>query len=54
MSKEISTMIKEKESEAKLVADKKAKDIIKRHLHKLTQETQNNWFKVLSIALMMA
>ena len=28
MSKEISTMIKEKESEAKLIADKKAKDII--------------------------
>ena len=28
----------------------KANDIIKRHLHKLTQETQNNWIKVLPIA----
>ena len=32
----------------------KANDIIKRHLHKLTQETQGNWFKVLPIALMRA
>ena len=30
----------------------KANDIIKRHLHKLTQETQDNWIKVLPIALM--
>ena len=28
----------------------KANDIIKRHLHKLTQETQDNWIKVLPIA----
>ena len=32
----------------------KANDIIKRHLLKLTQETQDNWIKVLSIALMRA
>ena len=32
----------------------KANDIIKRHLHKLTQETQDNWIKVLPIALMRA
>jgi len=32
----------------------KANDIIKRHLCKLTQETQGNWFKVLPIALMRA
>ena len=32
----------------------KANDIIKRHLSKLTQETQDNWIKVLSIALMWA
>ena len=32
----------------------KANDIIKRHLHKLTQETQESRFKVLSIALMRA
>ena len=31
---------------------KKAKDIIKRHLCKLTQETQGSWIKVLPIALM--
>ena len=30
----------------------KANDIIKRHLHKLTQETQDNCLKVLPIALM--
>ena len=30
----------------------KANDTIKRHLCKLTQETQDNWFKVLPIALM--
>ena len=30
----------------------KANDIIKRHLHKLTQETQESWLKVLPIALM--
>ena len=29
-----------------------ANDIIKRHLHKLTQEMQDNWIKVLPIALM--
>ena len=33
---------------------KKANDIIKRHLRKLTQETQDNWIKVLPIALMRA
>ena len=32
----------------------KANDIIKRHLCKLTQETQGSWFKVLPIALMRA
>ena len=32
----------------------KANDIIKRHLRKLTQETQNNGIKVLPIALMRA
>ena len=32
----------------------KANDIIKRHLHKLTGETQDNWIKVLPIALMRA
>ena len=32
----------------------KANDIIKRHLHKLTQEMQDNWIKVLPIALMRA
>ena len=32
----------------------KANDIIKRHLHKLTQEAQDNWIKVLPIALMRA
>ena len=32
----------------------KANDIIKRHLCKLTQETQDSWFKVLPIALMRA
>ena len=32
----------------------KANDIIKRHLHKLTQETQDNWLKVLPIDLMRA
>ena len=32
----------------------KANDIIKRHLHKLTQETQDNWIQVLPIALMRA
>ena len=30
----------------------KANGIIKRHQHKLTQETQDNWIKVLPIALM--
>ena len=30
----------------------KANDIIKRHLCKLRQETQDNWIKVLPIALM--
>ena len=30
----------------------KANDIIKRHMHKLTQKTQGNWIKVLPIALM--
>ena len=33
---------------------KEANDIIKRHLHKLTQETQDSWLKVLPIALMRA
>ena len=33
---------------------KKANDIINRHLHKLTQEMQDNWIKVLPIALMRA
>ena len=32
----------------------KSNDIIKRHLHKLTQEMQYNWIKVLPIALMRA
>ena len=32
----------------------KANDIIKRHLHKLTQEMQDNWIKVPSIALRRA
>ena len=32
----------------------KANDIIKRHLHKLTQKRQDNWIKVLPIALMRA
>ena len=32
----------------------KANDIIKRHLCKLTQETQDSWFKVLPIALLRA
>ena len=32
----------------------KANDIIKRHLHKLTQKMQDNWIKVLPIALMRA
>ena len=32
----------------------KANDIIKRHRHKLTQEMQDNWIKVLPIALMRA
>ena len=32
----------------------KANDIIKRHLHKLTQETQDNWIKVLPTASMRA
>ena len=32
----------------------KANDIIKRHLCKLTQEMQDNWIKVLPIALMRA
>ena len=31
-----------------------ANDIIKRHLRKLTQETQDKWIKVLPIALMRA
>ena len=31
-----------------------ASDIIKGHLCKLTQETQDNWIKVLPIALMRA
>lgn len=34
--------------------EEKANDIIKRHLHTLTQETQDSWFKVLPIALMRA
>ena len=32
----------------------KINDIIKRHLHELTQETQENWLKILPIALMRA
>ena len=32
----------------------KANDIIKRHQRKLTQETQDNWIKVLPIVLMRA
>ena len=32
----------------------KANDIIKRHLRKLTQETQDNWITVLPTALMRA
>ena len=32
----------------------KANDIIKRHLRKLTQEMQDNWFKALPITLMRA
>ena len=32
----------------------KAYDIIKRHLYKLTQETQDNWIEILPIALMRA
>ena len=32
----------------------KANDIIKRHLHKLTQEKQDNWIKVLPVSLMKA
>ena len=32
----------------------KANDVIKRYPCKLTQETQNSWFKVLPIALMRA
>ena len=32
----------------------KANDIIKRHICKLTQETQDSWIKVLPIALMRA
>ena len=32
----------------------RANDIIKRHLCKLTQETRDNWIKVLPIALMRA
>ena len=32
----------------------KASDIIKRYLCKLTQETQDSWFKVLPIALIRA
>ena len=32
----------------------KANDIIKRHLHKLIEETQDSWIKVLPIALMRA
>ena len=32
----------------------KANDIIKRHLHKLTREMQDNWIKVLPIGLMRA
>ena len=31
-----------------------ANDIIKRLLHKLTEDTQDNWFKALPIALMRA
>ena len=30
----------------------KANDIIRRHLCKLTQETQDSWFKVLPVALL--
>ena len=33
---------------------KKANDIIKRYLHTLTQETHDNWIKVLPMALMRA
>ena len=33
---------------------KKANDIIKRYLHKVTQKTQDCWFKVFTIALMRA
>ena len=32
----------------------KANDIIKKHVHKLTQETQDSWINVLPIALMRA
>ena len=32
----------------------KANDIIKRYLYKLTQKTQDGWFKNLPIALMRA
>ena len=32
----------------------KANDLIKRHLRKLTQVTQDNWIKVLPLALMRA
>ena len=32
----------------------KSNDIIKRHLRKLTQKTQDNWIEVLSITLMRA
>ena len=32
----------------------KANDIIKRHLHKPAQETQDSWFQVSPIALMRA
>ena len=32
----------------------KANDIIKRHLHKLTQEMQDSWIKVLPTALIRA
>ena len=30
----------------------KTNDVIKRHLHKLTQETQDSWLKIIPIALM--
>ena len=33
---------------------RKCYDIIKRHMHKLTQEAQKNWLKVLPITLMRA